>query len=39
MGTTSVYNWRAKFGGMGASIINRMKSQEDENCWLRRMFA
>ena len=37
--TASFYKWRAKYGGMDASMISQMKSLEDENCRLKRMFA
>lgn len=33
------YKWRAKFGGMDASMISRMKALEDENRRLKRMYA
>ena len=29
--STSVYKWRAKFGGMDASFMKRMKELEDGN--------
>lgn len=35
----SYYNWKAKFGGMEASDIKKMKSLEDENRRLKQMFA
>lgn len=35
----SNYNWKAKFGGMGASDIKKMKNLEDENQRLKQMFA
>jgi putative transposase len=31
MSSASFYKWRAKFGGMDASMMNRMKELEDEN--------
>jgi hypothetical protein len=31
MSSASFYKWRAKFGGMDASLIKRMKELEDEN--------
>ncbi len=37
--TASFYKWRAKYGGMDASMISQMKSLEDENRRLKRMFA
>ncbi|QBS11153.1 IS3 family transposase [Legionella israelensis] len=33
------YNWKAKYGGMEASDIKRMKQLEEENAKLKRMFA
>jgi len=39
MSTASFYKWRAKYGGMDASMIGQMKSLEDENRRLKRMFA
>jgi len=33
------YKWRAKFGGMDASMMSQMKALEDENRRLKRMFA
>ena len=35
----SYYNWKAKFGGMEASDIKKMKDTEDENRRLKQMFA
>ena len=29
--SASMYKWRAKFGGMAASLMKRMKELEDEN--------
>ena len=29
--SASVYKWRAKFGGMDASLMKRMKELEDKN--------
>lgn len=31
MSTASFYKWRAKYGGMDASMISQMKALEDEN--------
>jgi putative transposase len=39
MSTASFYKWRAKYGGMDASMISQMKSLEDENRRLKRIFA
>ncbi|HIB8305623.1 IS3 family transposase [Serratia marcescens] len=35
----SYYNWKAKFGGMEAFDIKKMKDLEDENRRLKQMFA
>lgn len=37
--SASVYKWRAKFGGMDASLMKRMKELEDENRRLNKMYA
>ena len=39
MSTASFYKWRAKYGGMDASMISQMKAMEDENRRLKRMYA
>ena len=39
MSDASFYKWRAKYGGMDASIIAEKKALEDENRRLKRMFA
>ena len=39
MSNASFYKWRAKFGGMDASTITQMKTIEDENRPLKKMFA
>jgi putative transposase len=39
MSNASFYKWRAKFGGMDASMITQMKAIEDENRRLKKMFA
>ena len=39
MSNASFYKWRAKFGGMDASMISQMKSIDDENRHLKRMYA
>ena len=33
------YNWKAKYGGMNASELNRTKELEAENAKLKRMYA
>ena len=37
--SASVYKWRAKFGGMDASMISEMKNIAAENGRLTRMYA
>ena len=39
MSNASFYKWRAKYGGMDASMISQMKATEDENRRLKKMFA
>jgi len=39
MSNASFYKWRAKFGGMDASLISRMKAMDDENKRLKKMYA
>lgn len=39
MSSASFYKWRAKFGGMDASLMKRMKELEDENRRLKEMYA
>ena len=33
------YKWRAKFGGMDASMMAELKTTQDENRRLKKMFA
>lgn len=33
------YKWRAKFGGMDASMMSRLKELEAENSRLKKMYA
>jgi len=33
------YKWRAKFGGMDASLMTRMKELEDENRRLKKLYV
>ena len=35
----TLYNWRAKFGGMDASEAKRLKALEDENAKLKKLLA
>ena len=39
MSNASFYKWRAKYGGMDASLISQMKAIEDENRRLKRLVA
>jgi len=39
MSNASFYKWRAKYGGMDASMISQMKALEDENRRLKKMYA
>ena len=39
MSSASFYKWRAKYGGMDASLMKRMKELEDENRRLKKMYA
>jgi len=36
--SATFYKWRAKYGGMDASLISRMKELEEENRRLRKMY-
>lgn len=33
------YNWKAKYGGMEASDVSRLRELEKENAELKKMFA
>ena len=35
----SFYKWRAKYGGMDASLMSRVKELEAENARLKKMYA
>jgi len=39
MSSASFYKWRAKYGGMDASLMAEMKTVAAENQRLKRMFA
>ena len=39
MSRASFYKWRAKFGGMDASMVSQMKAMEADNRRLKRMYA
>jgi len=36
--TATFYKWRAKFGGMDASLMARMKELEEEDLRLKKMY-
>jgi len=39
MSDATSYKWRAKYGGMDASLMKRMKELEEENRRLKKMYA
>jgi len=39
MSSATFYKWRAKFGGMDASLMKRLKELESENKRLKKMYA
>jgi putative transposase len=39
MSDASFYKWRARLGGMDASMVCQMRSMEDENRRLKKMYA
>ena len=39
MSNATFYKWRAKYGGMDASMISRLKELETENARLKKMYA
>jgi len=39
MGNSTFYKWRAKYGGMDASLMVRIKELEEENSRLKKMYA
>jgi putative transposase len=39
MSSATFYKWRAKYGGMDASLMARMKELERENRQLKKMYA
>ena len=39
MSSALFYKWPAKYGGMDASLIKRLKELEDENARLKKMYA
>jgi len=36
---TTIYNWKARYGGLTVSEVKRLKSLEDENGKLKRIVA
>jgi putative transposase len=39
MSRATFYKWRAKYGGMDASMISRLRELEAENQRLKKMYA
>jgi len=39
MSSATFYKWRARYGGMDASLMKRMKELEQENRQLKKMYA
>ncbi len=39
MSDATLYNWRAKYGGIDVSMMKRMKELEEENRRLKKMYA
>ena len=39
MSNATFYKWRAKYSGMDASMISRLKELETENARLKKMYA
>jgi len=39
MSDATFYKWRAKYGGLEASDLKRLKALEEENMRLKRMFS
>jgi len=37
--TALIYQWRAKYGGMDAALMKRLKELEAENARLKKMYA
>lgn len=37
--SATFYKWKAKYGGMDASMLKRMRELEDENYRLKHMYA
>ena len=39
MSSATFYKWRAKYGGMDASLMARLRELEEENRRLKKMYA
>ncbi|SIO07424.1 putative transposase [Sulfurivirga caldicuralii] len=39
MSSAAFYKWRAKYGGMDASLMKRLRELEEENRRLKKMYA
>ena len=39
MSEATLYNWKAKYGGLDVSEAKRLKALEDENAKLKRLLA
>lgn len=39
MSEATIYNWKAKFGGMDVSEAKRLKALEEENAKLKKLLA
>ena len=39
LSSATLYKWRAKYGGMDASLVKRLKELEAENKRLKKMYA
>ena len=39
MSSATFYKWRAKYGGMDASLMGRMKELEEENRRLKKLYV
>jgi putative transposase len=37
--SATLYNWKARYGGMDASQLRRLKELENENARLKKMYA
>lgn len=39
VGKSTIYKWKAQYGGMDASAVHRLKELEEENRRLKQMYA